>query len=76
MPWEWSTACKKAFEKLKPLLNSEMLLTHNDPSFSMILAADASSYRTSAVIAYLFPEGSDSTYLSYSNPGREELGKN
>ncbi|KAM3174410.1 hypothetical protein ACTXT7_010588 [Hymenolepis weldensis] len=63
----------KGFREAKQLPNSEMLLAHFGLSFSMILAADASGHRISADIAHLFPEGSDHTYLSYSNPGREEL---
>ncbi|VDL62102.1 unnamed protein product [Hymenolepis diminuta] len=36
--WEWSPECEEAFEKLKPMLNSELLPTHYDPSLPIVLA--------------------------------------
>jgi len=29
--WKWSTSCQQAFESIKGILNSELLLTHYDP---------------------------------------------
>ncbi|VDL19770.1 unnamed protein product [Hymenolepis diminuta] len=68
-PWEWSPACEEAFEKLKSMLNSELLLTHYDPSLPMVLT---SGYGIGAVLSHTFPddsEKSDRPYLPYSHTG-------
>ncbi|VDL60205.1 unnamed protein product [Hymenolepis diminuta] len=71
--WEWSPACEEAFEKLKSMPNSELLLTHYDPSLPIVLVADASGHGIGAVISHISPDGSDHTYLLYSHTGRKEL---
>ncbi|XP_064469808.1 uncharacterized protein K02A2.6-like [Ornithodoros turicata] len=50
VPWEWSSGCVEAFEKVKMMLVSVDALTHFDPAKPIFLAADASSRGLGAVI--------------------------
>ncbi|XP_055585448.1 uncharacterized protein LOC129738290 [Uranotaenia lowii] len=54
----WSQECHQAFEKFKTTLQSDLLLTHYDPSLDNIVAADALKSGISAVIMHRFPDGS------------------
>ncbi|MFG1588229.1 RNase H-like domain-containing protein, partial [Staphylococcus aureus] len=42
---------QQAFEKLKGILKSNLLLTHYDPSKEIVIAADACDYGIGAVIS-------------------------
>ncbi|KAA3677759.1 uncharacterized protein DEA37_0005046 [Paragonimus westermani] len=55
--WVWSHECQSAFDSLKRILSSDLLLTHYDPNLPIIVAADASDYGIGAVILHEFPEG-------------------
>ena len=55
--WNWSPACQRSFEEFKRILQSELLLTHYDPSLDMIVAADASQKGIGAVLLHRFPDG-------------------
>ncbi|MBM6549427.1 hypothetical protein H7673_11295 [Streptococcus dysgalactiae subsp. equisimilis] len=57
-PWNWSTECQSAFDCIKSMLSSHLLLTHFDPVLEIIVAADASNYGVGAVISYKFPDES------------------
>ncbi|XP_055605736.1 uncharacterized protein K02A2.6-like [Uranotaenia lowii] len=54
----WSQEFQPAFEKFKTTLQSDLLLTHYDPSMDIIVAADASKSGIGAVIMHRFPYGS------------------
>jgi len=40
--WNWSNRCQQAFDSIKEILKSDLLLTHYDSSLGVIVAADAS----------------------------------
>ena len=56
--WVWSARCQQSFENIKSILNSDLLLTHYDPSLEVIVAADASEHGVGAVIQHQWPDGS------------------
>lgn len=56
--FEWSNECRKAFNRAKQILQSDLLLTHYDPNLDLIVAADASLHGIGAVILHRFPDGS------------------
>ena len=58
-PWNWSAHCLSAFEKLKSMPNSDMLLTYYNPKLSIIVAADTSNYGMGTVQTHIFPNGSE-----------------
>ena len=55
--WNWSTLCQQAFDSIIGILNSDLLLTHYDPSLEVIVAADASEHGLGAVIQHRWPDG-------------------
>ena len=58
-PWNWSEQCQKAFEAIKAMLTSDLLLTYFNPELEIVLAADASNTGVGAVISHRFPDGSE-----------------
>ncbi|VDL60120.1 unnamed protein product [Hymenolepis diminuta] len=48
------------------MLNSELLLTHYDPSLLMFLPADASGYGIVTTISYILPDGSEKAVIHIS----------
>uniref|UniRef100_A0A8R1EKI3 RNA-directed DNA polymerase n=1 Tax=Caenorhabditis japonica TaxID=281687 RepID=A0A8R1EKI3_CAEJA len=55
----WSPKCQKAFERIKEILQSDLLLTQFDPKLPIIVAADASQYGIGSVLTHRFPDGSE-----------------
>nr|CAX83692.1 Gap-Pol polyprotein [Schistosoma japonicum] len=64
--WNWTQQCQTAFDGLKKLLTSNLLLTHYDPKVPIIVAADASSYGVGAVILHKFPIGNEKAIMHAS----------
>ena len=58
-PFVWSKKCQKAFERLREVLTSDLLLCHYDPKKPIIVAADASNYGIGSVISHRYPDGSE-----------------
>ena len=56
-PWFWGNQQDKAFKKAKSMLTSSCLLTHYDPTKSLILACDASPYGLGAVLSHQLEGG-------------------
>ncbi|XP_058449309.1 uncharacterized protein K02A2.6-like [Malaya genurostris] len=59
MKWNWSEECQNSFDRFKELLNSDLMLTHYNPSLEIVVAADASSTGIGANIRHRFPDGSE-----------------
>jgi RNase H-like domain found in reverse transcriptase/Integrase core domain/Integrase zinc binding domain/Reverse transcriptase (RNA-dependent DNA polymerase) len=56
--FDWQPKQQEAFEKLKQVLASDLILTHFDPNKKIIVAADASAYGKGGSIMHEFPDGS------------------
>uniref|UniRef100_A0A5S6QNU4 RNA-directed DNA polymerase n=1 Tax=Trichuris muris TaxID=70415 RepID=A0A5S6QNU4_TRIMR len=57
--WKWSAECQQAFDHVKEILESDLLLTHYDPNKKIIVAADASNHGIGAVIMHRFADGTE-----------------
>ena len=57
--WHWTPEMSTAFQHSKELLSSDDVLTHFHSNKELILACDASQYGIGAVLAHLFPDGSE-----------------
>ncbi|PIO68833.1 hypothetical protein TELCIR_09366 [Teladorsagia circumcincta] len=57
--YTWTPECQSSFDKIKAILNSDLLLTHYDPNLPIIVAADASNYGIGATLSHRFPNGSE-----------------
>ena len=55
----WTAEHQKVLEKLKKVLQSDLLLTHFDPGLDIVVAADACDYGVGAVISHRFPNGTE-----------------
>ncbi|BHF58772.1 hypothetical protein SprV_0100172700 [Sparganum proliferum] len=65
-PWFWSSDCEKAFDQLKSMLSSDLLLTYYDPTLPIVAAADASNHVVGTVISHSFPDGSEKAIMHAS----------
>lgn len=54
----WGEAQEKAFQDLKEIMGSELILTHYDPRKKIVVAADASGYGMGGVIMHEFTDRS------------------
>ncbi|XP_030838252.1 uncharacterized protein K02A2.6-like [Strongylocentrotus purpuratus] len=57
--WNWTTECQTAFEKVKEVLSSDVVLTHYDPKKPLVLACDASPYGLGVVLSHLMEDGEE-----------------
>ena len=55
----WSAEHQKVLEKLKKVLQSDLLLTHIDPGLDIVVAAHACDYGVEALISHRFPNGTE-----------------
>ncbi|XP_017482519.1 PREDICTED: uncharacterized protein K02A2.6-like [Rhagoletis zephyria] len=56
--FEWQSIHKEAFDQLKKILSSDLVLTHFDPRKDIVLATDASKDGMGAALMYRFKDGS------------------
>ena len=54
--WNWSEECS-AFNEVKRLLQSDLLLTHYDSNLPLVLTTDASNKGLGAVLCHVFNNG-------------------
>ena len=57
MSWEWGIKEQSAFEKVKTMLCSDIVLAHFDPSLLIGIACDASSVGIGAVLFHRYKDG-------------------
>ncbi|PIO53684.1 hypothetical protein TELCIR_24973, partial [Teladorsagia circumcincta] len=57
--YTWTPECRSSFDKIKAILNSDLLLTHYDPNLLIIVAADASNCGIGATLSHRYPNGSE-----------------
>lgn len=53
----WEAKHQEAFEKIKAVLASDLILTHYDPAKPIVVAADACQYGKGGAIMHRFPDG-------------------
>ncbi|XP_055701767.1 uncharacterized protein K02A2.6-like [Phlebotomus papatasi] len=56
--WKWTSDCQHAFNQLKAILSSNLLLTHYDPVLPITVAGDASEVGIGCVGYHTYPDGS------------------
>ena len=57
--WHWGAEQEKAFQIAKKSLTSDCVLTHFDPTKTLVLACDASPYGIGAVLSHRMGDGHD-----------------
>lgn len=57
--WIWNSNCEQALTEFKTILQSDLLLTHYDPSLPIFVAADASTVGIGAQIFHKMPNGAN-----------------
>ena len=57
--FSWTAEHQVAFNKLKTVLQSDLLVTHFRPEVDIVVAADACEYGLGAVISHRFPNGTE-----------------
>ncbi|CAH4038754.1 unnamed protein product [Pieris brassicae] len=57
--FQWTTQCEEAFTKIRKEILSERVLTHFDPTKSLVLATDASPLGLGAVLSHRLTDGSE-----------------
>ena len=64
---------ERAFQKLKELVQSDTVLTHYDPSKTLLLQCDASPYGLGVVISHVGPDGLEHAahFLRFVYPQQE-----
>ena len=57
--WYWTDRCEEAFQKVKVMIASDLVLTHYDPKLPLQLACDASPVGIGAVLSHVMPDGTE-----------------
>ena len=52
VPWQWTSEQQSAFETVKQLLSSDLVLTHFDPSKPFGMATEASEVGIGAILLH------------------------
>ena len=73
-PWSWDKSQEDAFKKAKSMLTSSCLLTHYDPTKTLIPACDASPYGLGAVLSH--QEGQDELPIPFASRSLAPAEKN
>lgn len=73
-PWSWDKSQEDAFKKAKSMLTSSCLLTHYDPTKTLILACDTSPYGLGAVLSH--QEGQDELPIAFTSRSLAPAKKN
>ena len=55
----WTESAQKAFQNVKEMITSDIVLTHYDPDLPVKLACDSSSYGLGAVISHVMGNGEE-----------------
>ena len=64
--WQWESEQEAALAEVKKVLQSSNLLTHFDPTKSLVLACDASPFGVGAVLSHRFDDGTEKP-ISYAS---------
>ena len=59
IPWHWKTEQEITFSRVKLMVASHTVLTHNDPEKELRLATDAPAYGLGCVLSHVMPDGSE-----------------
>lgn len=65
--FEWTSVRQQAFEDIKQVLSSDLVLTHYDPKKKIVLATDASQYGMGAVLMHEFADGTLHPIMHWSS---------
>ena len=57
--WDCTDQCEEAFDKVKVMIASDLVLTHYDPNLPLQLACDASPVGIGAVLSHVMPDGTE-----------------
>ncbi|CDW61356.1 hypothetical protein TTRE_0000981501 [Trichuris trichiura] len=57
--WKWLAECQQAIDHVKEIPESDLLLTHYDPTKEITVTADTSIYGVGAVIMHRFADGTE-----------------
>ena len=64
--WNWGSHEQSSFERLKSLLSSDAVLTHNNLALPTGIACDASSLGIGGTLFHRYPDGSERTIANVS----------
>ena len=59
IPFQWNKNCEKAFNVIKKEIVSEVVLVHFNHDLPITLTCDASNHGVGAVLAHVFPDGTE-----------------
>lgn len=57
--FKWESSQQEAFDQIKKIISSNVVLCHYDPKLDLRLACDSSSYGIGAVLSHVLPDGSE-----------------
>lgn len=65
MKQNYSENCQKAFDKMKKILKSDLLLVQFDPAAEIVVASDVSEYGTGTAMLYKYKDYNMKAILWY-----------